>query len=284
MSVARQRVVVPTPGAWILAGGLVIIFLSQNWCSAQRPARPRGGALAAANEVSDFSGTLKAATRVGLQVKREDGQIAQISFPEDPSQLIFIAKALPAYLRPGMPVRLETTLGPAGQPMAPVNKVELFTPVDLQRIKGQTAINYKPGVNPGDRQPVNQGPLTGPVVVVGQLAGLTPDGVISVRAGQMPVQLQLAADTTFEIRAHDLSLAQPGDPVKVLGFYEPPNELLIRGDQIVIRVDRIYGETPPAPERPVRRTRQSRREAMAAETPPAEDAPAAAEVPEADAD
>ncbi len=63
-----------------------------------------------------------------------------------------------------------------------------------------------------------------------------------VRAGKIPVRIPLVQNPTFEIRYNNLSLAQPGDPVTISGFYNPPDETKVLADSFAITTDRVYGE------------------------------------------
>ena len=214
--------------------------------------------LDAASEITSFNGKLVASRGMILTIEREDGTEVMVQTPDSISQLTFTAKALPAYLRPGMPVRFKANLGPNGAPLEPVSKLELFAPVNVKLLKGRERENYQPGVHPSKPpQRGNAGPPTGPVTVVGNLMALTPQGV-ALRAGNIPVQTMTSPD--LQIRVNNLSLAQPGDAVQVRGFYQPPDETKVKAESIQITTDRVYGETPPPNERRSRRSKRGDRD------------------------
>lgn len=219
---------------------------------------------AAANEIAEFKGKLKGVRGNILTVTREDDVDCLVMFPDEINSLEFVAQALPAYLRRGMPVRFSTTLGPTGMPLTPVDKLEIIAPVNLKQIANSQKMRYTPGVNPADRhaKPA-QGPMTGKVYVVGSLMMLSPNGQLALQAGKIPVQTMVAPDAKVEIRANSLALAQPGDTVTVVGFYQPPDDTKVKAERIVVTTDRVFGETPPKPQR------KSRRKSKDAEPEPA---------------
>lgn len=220
------------------------------------------GRPAAANEVTKFQGILKASQGNLITVTREDGVDCLVQFPEQITSLNFVAKALPAYLRPGMPIRFTTTLGPGGQPLTPVDRIEIFAPIAANMVSHASKDKYTPGIHHVDRhhkQPRNA-PIVGKVYVVGSLMMISPQGVLAMQAGSTPVQTPVDPDVKLELRLNNLSLAQPGDSVSVSGFYEPPDDTKVRAESITIATDRVYGEAPPPKER---RSRKSRRGAAA---------------------
>ncbi|MCC9600403.1 hypothetical protein LOC67_07510 [Stieleria sp. JC731] len=203
-----------------------------------------GGGLG--NEITKFSGTLKGAQRGVLVVTKEDGSEATVAPPDNLASFQFIAKAKPAYLQRGMLVRFYGTFGPGGVPVAPINKVTLFQPVDQRAIVGHAKDQFKPGVySEGKDKGRNGNAMMGKFMIVGQLANLTPNGIMAVHTGKVPVQVQVNTETEFEIRYNNLNLAKEGDKVNVSGFYNPPNENQVKADKVTITTDRIFGEPQP---------------------------------------
>ncbi|MCC9656070.1 hypothetical protein [Rhodopirellula halodulae] len=221
-----------------------------------------GAAQGVANEVTSFDARLVASRGNILTVEREDGTQVMVQTPDSPAQLTFIAKALPAYLRPGMLVRFRANLGPTGTPLAPVEKLELFAPVNPKMLKGRERERYQPGVHSDNHAARgNNGPPSGPVTVVGNLMALNPQGGLALRAGNIPVQTMTSPELELQIRVNNLSMAQPGDPVHVRGFYQPPDETKVKAETIEIKPDRVYGETPPPNERRSRRGKRGEADA-----------------------
>ncbi|PHQ33597.1 hypothetical protein [Rhodopirellula bahusiensis] len=251
------------PAVQPFVGGLAVVL--GMFLAAPETASSQGfgnqTAAGGANEITSFSGKLVSSRGVILTIEREDGTEVMVQTPDSVSQLTFIAKALPAYLRPGMLVRFKANLGPAGTPTEPVSKLELFAPVNAKLLKGRERENYQPGVHPSKPpQRGNAGPPTGPVTVVGNLMALNPQGGVALRAGNIPVQTMTSPDLELQLRVNNLSLAQPGDTVQVRGFYQPPDETKVKAESIQITTDRVYGETPPPTERRSRRGKRGDRD------------------------
>jgi len=231
---------------------------------------------AAANEVTEFKGTLKDARGNLITVTREDGTDCLVMFPDEITGMNFVANALPAYLRRGMPIRFATVLGPTGMPLRPIDKIEVYSPLPPKAVPHSQMSRFTPGVQSAERKkPVRGAPLSGKVDVVGNLMMLTPQGGLAVQAGATPVQTMVSPDAKIEIRLNNLTLAQPGDAVSVSGFYQPPDDTKVKASRITITTDRVYGEEQP---KPVRAQRGKR--ATAAEKKP-DEAPAAIEAAEA---
>lgn len=215
---------------------------------------PAGLPTANQNMVTEFKGKLKGFQRGMLIVEREDGTEIMVQPPEDRSAFQFIATAKPAFLQRGMMVRFNGTFNQAGVPMAPVPRLEIFQPI-TGKVPNHSREKFLPGVHP-DRKDRGKPPQpTANYTVVGQLMGWDASGGFMVRAGQRAVRAQLTQTPTFEIRFNNLNLAQEGDPVSVAGFYQPPDETMVRGDRVTITTDRVFGE----PVEPTKQTRRRRR-------------------------
>lgn len=229
--------------AWLTSTGV----LGGAGLPAARAAPQDDPALAAAgaNEVTNFAGKLKSVRGDVMTITRDDGVDVLVQFPDSPTDFVFVAKALPAYLQRGMWVRFKTTLAANGMPESPVAKLELFAPVNANLLKGHQRSNFNPGVHSADRaKPRGNAPLTGPVIVVGQLMMLNAQGGLAVQAGNVPVQTIASPEVAIEVRFNNLALAQEGDSVNVAGFYQPPDDTKVKADRITIKTDRVYGEKP----------------------------------------
>ncbi|MCG8651077.1 MAG: hypothetical protein MI861_14665 [Pirellulales bacterium] len=218
-------------------------------------AQPATPGAAAGNMVTEFKGKLKDFQRGVLLVSRDDGAEVMIQLPDDLSSFNFVAQAKPGFLQRGTMVRFAGTFGPNGTPLSPIEKVEVFQPIGpAQKLNGRQRERYVPGVY-GQRG-VEKAQAAAKYNIVGNLMGLNQSGVMMVQAGKTPLQVQLAATATFEIRFNNLSLAQAGDVVSVAGFYQPPDDTKVKADRVTITTDRVYGE--PTQQKPRRRTRRSR--------------------------
>ncbi|WP_372726369.1 hypothetical protein [Novipirellula sp.] len=233
-------------------------------------------AQAGANMVTQFKGTLKSAQPGVLVITRDDGTEMFVQPPDELANLAFVAEAKPAFLGRGMLIRFSGVFDGAGNPLSKIEKVEIFQPVPPQQLKGSQRDKFTPGVY-GDRH-ANPQQRAEPqkYEVVGIPMGITPNGIMMTQAGKIPVRCQLAEDAQFELRLNNLSLAQPGDPVSISGFYQPPDETKVKAESITITTDRVYGE-PAANENP-RGRRKSRKDRDTADA--AKDAPANKDVSE----
>lgn len=204
------------------------------------------------NMVTEFKGKLKSFQRGVLVVTRDDDTEMMVQLPEDASAFQFIATAKPAFLQRGAMVRFEGTFNQSGVPMAPVERVELFQPIN-GKVPGHSRQNFIPGVH-ADRRARSQPPqAVAKYTVVGALMGLDASGMMMVQAGNRPVRVQLTPDAKLEIRFNSLALAQEGDPISVAGFYQPPDETKVKADRVTITTDRVYGEPSAPPKRSSRR-------------------------------
>ncbi len=220
---------------------------------------------AAANMVTEFKGTLKLAKPGVIVIAKEDSTEAMVAFPDNISNFNFVAEAKPAFLGPGMLVRYTGVFDGAGNPLSPIEKVEIFQPVNVQSIQGHMRNEFTPGVHGDAHASKNQGVAPAKYSVVGAPMGISPTGMMVVQAGKIPVRCQLAPNVKFEIRLNNLSLAQPGDAVSVTGFYEPPDELKVKAERITITTDRVYGEPTERVNPRARRDRNAKPEAKGEE-------------------
>ncbi len=170
-----------------------------------------------------------------------------------------------------MLVRFAGTFSQAGVAQSPIAKVELFQPIP-GKVAGNLRHKYLPGVYPDKRAAVPEAQSgIAKCDVVGSLVGIDATGLMMVQAGKVPVQIPLVQNASFEIRTNNLSLAQPGDPVSVSGFYNPPDETKVLADSITITTDRVYGEAVAGQTGRQRPKRRTRRRSGEGETEPSED-------------
>ena len=230
--------------------------------------------------VIEVKGKFKGARGNEMVVTREDGTDVTIVLDPDPTRLLFSANAKPEWIRTGMLVRLESMFGPTGQPPEPVASIDLLQPFQASRDKPPRREYYIPGIypldNPAEGQPAGFRP--GNYRVIGQIVGMNATGIL-IAAGPIQVMVPVAADAKWQIRFHNLLLAQPDDPVHVNGFHKPPDETLVKGGDVRVTVERVIGEATES----VRGKRRNRREPKEA-APPAKEAAAAdaaADAPEA---
>ncbi|MFG0261614.1 MAG: hypothetical protein ACF788_04410 [Novipirellula sp. JB048] len=212
----------------------------------------------AANMTTQFKGTLKSSQPGVLVVSRDDGTEMFVQPPDELANFAFVAEAKPAFIGRGMLVRFAGVFDGAGNPLSRIERIEIFQPVPPQQLRGRQRDKFVPGVYADPHAKPQQPGAPAKYDIVGIPMGISPAGVMMVQAGKTPVQCPLAEDVRFELRLNNLSLAQPGDPVSVSGFYEPSNETQVKAERITITTDRVYGEED-ADENP-RARRQSRRD------------------------
>jgi len=223
--------------------------------------------------VIEVTGKLKAARGNTLTITRDDDIDVTVKLHEDPTKMLFSAIAKPQWIRVGMLVRVEATFGPNGQAVQPVDKVELFQAFQAAKLPPSARVKYLPGAySLTETQPDAQGKTAGfqpgNYRIVGPIIGMGPEGII-VNAGPVRVPLPIAAEANWLIRNHDLSLATPGDIVKVTGFHQPPDETKIIASDVRVTVDRVYGEAGEN-DRTRKRTRRSTTATAKQDAPTAE--------------
>lgn len=203
---------------------------------------PAAGSSVMFDTVIKVEGTLKSAQGQYLIVTRSDGQDVTVKLHEDPTRLTVTAEAKPTFLRPQMMVRTTATLGPAAVPIQPVERVEIFQPLRLAKQSAAVKQRFTPGLHPSDRQvDLRQGFVPGQYMIVGSIAGMDPAGLY-IFTGKARVPVPLGEDAKILLVFNNLSLAQPGDPVVVNGFHQPPDETKVIANDIAIRPERVYGE------------------------------------------
>jgi len=254
-----------TTVGWI-AFSIPAVIVSSNAAAQTKPRTPKGAAAATAptfsqstvqfDTVIEFKGTLKDSQRNLMVVTRDDGTDVTVKLHDDPTRLRFIADAKPAFLRPQMMARTTVSLGPAGLPVSPAETIELFQPVPTSTLPGSAKASFTPGIHSASHEKSNPqlGFVPGNYQVVGMIVGMDSKGVY-LNAGRGPMPIPLSPEAKIGLVYHNLSLAQPGDPVTVSGFHQPPDETQVIANSVAIRPDRVYGE---AEENPRRRTTRAR--------------------------
>lgn len=238
---------------------------------------PAAGSNVMFDSVIKVEGTLKSAQGQYLIVTRSDGQDVTVKLHEDPTRLTVTAEAKPTFLRPQMMVRTTATLGPAGMPIQPVERVEIFQPLRLSKQSAAVKQKFTPGLHPSDRQvDLRQGFVPGQYTIVGSIAGMDPAGIY-IFTGKARVPVPLGEDAKILLVFNNLSIAQPGDPVVVNGFHQPPDETKVIANDVAIRPERVYGEAAEMAPQRGRRGRGRQAQADAAPVVPAANPLAAAE-------
>ena len=241
----------------------VLVTLSARTSSAADP--PVAAGSANANMVAKIKGTIKGFQRGVLLVTRDDGTDVMVQPPAKATSFTFVAEAKPAFLQRGMLVRFKGSFNANGVPTAPINKIEIFQPINLKSIPGHSREAFTPGVHPEDKHGKKNAGVANDQIV-GTFTGVYPNGTVFVKAGNVPVTATVVPNVQLQIRYNNLSLVKEGDAISVAGFYNPPDDTKIRGDQITITTDRVYGEPvePTPATRKTRRTRDTKKDAGSA--------------------
>lgn len=271
--------------------GLIAVLLGtavweSNAAAQPKPRNPQSApALPAFNQstaqfdtVIEFKGALKDSQRNLIIVTRDDGTDVTVKLHDDPTRLRFIADVKIAFVRPQMMARTVVSLGPAGVPVSPVDRVELFQPVQTTAVTGSAKESFTPGVHSSSREKRNPqlGFAPGNYNVVGMVVGMDNNGLY-LNTGRGPMPIPLSPEAKIGLVYNNLSLAQQGDPVTVSGFHQPPDETQVIANSVTIRPERVYGEAEDNPRRrgPRTRTKNNPAEpATPAETPETPDAAA----------
>ncbi|TWT80696.1 hypothetical protein CA13_21420 [Planctomycetes bacterium CA13] len=213
-----------------------------------------------ANMVTNIKGKLKSFQPGVLTVTKDDGTDVMVQLPDELPAFVFSAEAKPAFISRGMLVRFSGMFDLAGNPQAPIEKVEIIQPIPTKQLRGSQQEDFTPGVH-GDRHAKNKPPK--PIAnykIVGVPMGIMGNGIMAVQAGKMLVRAQLAENVKFRIRFNNLSLAQPGDSVSVAGFYQPPDETNVKAERITITTQRVYGDPNSIDAKPERKSPRDRKE------------------------
>jgi len=251
-------------------GFIAVVFgnvVAEKDAAAQaKPRTPKGAAAAAAptfsqstvqfDTVIDFKGKLKESYGNLLVVTRDDGTDVTVKLHDDPTRLRFVADAKLEFVRPQMMARTTVSLGPAGAPVSPVDRIELFQPVPPAAVSGSAKENFTPGVHSSSHAKPNpqQGFVPGNYNVVGMVVGMDNNGIY-LNTGRGAMAIPLSPEAKIGLAYNNLSLAQQGDPVTVSGFHQPPDETQVVAGSVVIRPERVYGEAEENPRRRTSRTR-----------------------------
>ncbi|MEL6895624.1 MAG: hypothetical protein AAFP90_05930 [Planctomycetota bacterium] len=212
-----------------------------------RIAVAQGGAKISAT----LKGELVDVNRRGVTFKTDDGKTVAASYPQNRYSIRYLANAKPAWLRPGMFVRVEAKFNAAGTPTAPIDK--LFVVEPYKETQSSRKSKVVPGIHALDRKPAgNRNQAAAPMAtarysVVGRFTA-AQGNVIVLNPGKQLVRIPVTDNAKLQIEFNSFSLAKPGDPIEVKGFINPPNETEIISSTITVRSTKIYGEAPPKDE------------------------------------
>ncbi|MCA9191481.1 MAG: hypothetical protein KDB03_06960 [Planctomycetales bacterium] len=105
----------------------------------------RGQGVAGGLEVAEFSGKLAAMVGNQIKVTTEDKKDCLVNIGSDTTTQ-FQGTADKSFLMPGLLVRFDGKFDMQGVPQAPIEAIEIFTPIMSRRLSPQVILNQTPGI------------------------------------------------------------------------------------------------------------------------------------------
>ncbi len=200
------------------------------------------------------NGKIRAVQGEVVQVANEESkQQWLVKMPKEPAGIRVLGTARPTYLQPGMMVRFSGQFDSKGNPQAPIEKLEVFTPKPVKEgmlpdsqqfgvfpetaFGGQVFQDAKPAA-----QPKNE---IASFVVSGQLQGFR-DGQILVAAGPALVRAALSDKVEISVDVPDCRWVRPGDEIEVNGWSYPNLKTHVVATRVTIRASQPLGLVPEA--------------------------------------
>lgn len=194
-----------------------------------------------------------------LQVANADTkQQWLIKMPQETSGIHLLGTARPTFLQPGMMVRFSGLFDSKGNSRAPIEKLEIFTPLPVK--EGMLAETQQFGVFPEagfgvqflqESPPANQPKSdVASYVVVGQLRGLRK-GEILVAAGPALVRTTLSEKAEILLDIADYRWVRAGDEIEANGWSYPHLKTHVVATRVTIRTKEPLG--PVVEEKPVKK-------------------------------
>lgn len=202
----------------------------------------------------EFEGKLAGMKQGMLLITRDDGVEVMVKPPEDPLGFDFQAPAEMGFLQRGMMVRFNGNFNQAGVPSDPIEGMEIFFPLSESLAKKQ-ADQFVAGIYPGEKK-TNLAEGVANYKIVGKLMGWDATGIVMVNAGKRPVRIQLGEKAKLELRLNQLSLAQQGDAVAIMGTYRLPDDTKVIANTVSVSTDRV--QRAPVSETPASRSKRRR--------------------------
>ena len=167
-----------------------------------------------------------------LQVKTKDGGQWIIKVPDKPENISVVGNAEANWLQRGMYVRFTGLFDKRGKPSGTINQLQVFSPDKTTRIgvfpDSGLGLETKELFGDQDSAPAPQAGKQGdrsqysPFMVSGRLVA-AKGGKLSILAGRIPVQAQLAEKVKISVAVSNPGLARIGDTVELEAWY-PANQ------------------------------------------------------------
>lgn len=208
--------------------------------------RPKGNV-----ENVQVKGKVRAMQGDVLQVADEEAKPQWlVKMPREPAGIHVYGTARPTFLQPGMLVRFSGLFDSKGNPKAPIEKLEVFTPAP---VKEGMPFTEQFGVFPEAAfggQLAQDAPATGQpksdvasYVVSGQLRGFRK-GEILVAAGSTPVRAALSEKVQISVDVPDIRWVRPGDEIEVHGWSYPHLKTHVVATRVTVRTKEPLGVVP----------------------------------------
>jgi len=126
------------------------------------------------------------------------------------SEILVTGTALPAFLHPGLFVRFTAEFADGGALKDEIKELEIFTPMARQGVG-----IFPQGADEKSRPVTKLDP--GIYEIRGKIL-TCEDGDVQILAGKK-ISGRVASDAKVSINASDISLAQPEDEIKVVGYF-----------------------------------------------------------------
>ena len=197
-------------------------------------------------------GKIRAIQGEVMQVANEEAkQQWLVKMPREPAGIHVCGTARPTYLQPGLMVRFSGQFDSKGNPQAPIEKLEVFTPKPVK--EGQLPDPQQFGVfpeaafggqlfqdAPAAGQPKSE---IGSFVVSGQLQGFRK-GEIFVAAGPVLVRAALSEKAEISVDVPDYRWVRVGDEIEANGWSYPHLKTHVVATRVTIRASQPLGLVP----------------------------------------
>jgi hypothetical protein len=157
------------------------------------------------------TGTIEAVQGDTIKIKTDKDAWWLIKAPHGQTKISVEGTAEPSFLRPGVNVRFSGTINDKGVLRQRVDKLEIYTP------KGKASSGLFADGAGEDAKPAKKF-AAGAYEIRGRVSSLKDNHLI-VAAGGKKIVGDIAPDVDINARLEDLTHVQPGDKIKVTGYY-----------------------------------------------------------------
>ena len=225
----------------VFSAGLLGLTVASLGGSAQAQFQPPANTLA-----FDDTGSVELIESGLIRIRDEKNESWVLKI--DPESKVTIeGEAQVECLRPGLYVQLTGEIDKKGTLKEPVEEIQIFSTLAKGSLGLFSAEESAEDDSAGAKPVRNAG--AGSFRIRGKVA-FYRDGELMVVAGNRKINGTLADEVTVKLNSDDLSLAQPGDKVKVKAWYhemQRPNPLMNRPGAALVQEITVTLEKPLAP-------------------------------------